>query len=95
LDIFHNFGKIPFMQYTNHFSKMIKVMGAPHLNSSQFQRMMNIIYIEASIDAIKSLDINGQDIFLKIHRMESKLKRLCNELEPEKLFKKMIELSEQ
>ena len=73
---------------------MIKVMGVPHLNSSQFQRMMNIIYLEASIDAIKSLDLNGQNIFLKIHSMEGKLKRLCNELEPDSLFKKMIELSE-
>jgi hypothetical protein len=37
------------LKYSEHFGIMVKNFGVPKLNKGQFQRMMNIVFIEGLI----------------------------------------------
>jgi hypothetical protein len=37
------------MRYTKYYSDLIKASGVPHLTTSQFQTIMNIIFLECQI----------------------------------------------
>ena len=81
------------MKYTKHFSKAIKRMGVPHLSNDQLKRLMNVVYLEAGIEAYQALGINSPTIFLKINSKKDKLKRLAKNLSPEDFLKELVRLS--
>ena len=69
-------------------------MGVPHLNSDQLTRFMNVVYLEAGIEAFQGLGINSPTIFSKINSKKDKLKRLTKDLGPEDFLKELVTLSE-
>jgi hypothetical protein len=81
------------MRYTNHFSKTIKGMGAPHLTSDQLTRFMNVVYLEAVIETYEGLRINSPTIFSQVNSKKDKLKRLTKNLSPEDFLKELVSLS--
>jgi hypothetical protein len=81
------------MKYTKHFSKTIKGMGVPHLNSDQLTRFMNVVYLEAVIETYEGLGINSPTIFSKSNNKQNKLKRLTKDLSPEDFLKELVSLS--
>lgn len=68
-------------------------MGAPHLNSDQLTRFMNVVYLEAGIEAFQGLEINSPTIFSKVNSRQDKLKRLTKNLSPEDFIKELVRLS--
>jgi len=81
------------MRYTKYFSKTIKAMGVPHLTSDQLTRLMNVVYLEAGIEAFHGLGINSPTIFSKINSKKEKLQRLTKNLSPEDFIKELVRLS--
>jgi hypothetical protein len=81
------------MKYTKYFSKAIRGMGVPHLNSHQLTRFMNVVYLEAGIEAYQGIELNSPTIFSKISSKEDNLKRLTKSLSPEDFLKELISLS--
>ena len=69
-------------------------MGVPHLNSDQLTRFLNVVYLEAGIEAFQGLGINSPTIFSKINSKKDKLKRLTKDLGPEDFLKELVMLSE-
>lgn len=71
---------------------MIRQFGAPTLEQESFQRMMNIVYLEARISAFQSIKKRNQgktDFYkydLDISKLNQELKGLTQGLEPEKLM---------
>lgn len=82
------------MIYTKYFSLAIKSKGALHLNSDQLQRMMNIVYLESSIETMEGLGIKSSPLFLKVNSNTSRLKKITKELKPEALLSEMLALSQ-
>ena len=88
------------MQYTKHFSFIVKEKGQPQLSSEQFSRMMNIIYLEGVVCGLKKVKEANKhtDQFYKydmlIFREEKRLTELTGNLKSEDLIKEMMSLSD-
>ncbi len=84
------------MQYTKHFSFIVKENGQPQLSSEQFRRMMNIVYLEGVVCGLRKVKEANKntDQFYKcdmlIFKEEKRLTELTGNLKPYMLFKEMI-----
>ena len=84
------------MQYTKQFSFIVKENGQPQLSSSQFRRMMNIIYLEGVVCGLKKVkEANKKtDQFYKydmlVFREEKRLVELTGNLKPHNLIREIM-----
>lgn len=81
------------MKYTKYFSHHIKYNGIPQLSISQFQRMMNIVFVEGSINSLPKLNGQGYSYTLESFKNQKALTELTGNLTPENLYTDMIRLS--
>ncbi len=79
------------MKYSEHFGLMVKNFGVPKLNKEQFQRMMNIIFIEGLI--VGNYDA-GSRYLEEGYRNRKALNKLTNRKTPEKLYQELIDKSD-
>lgn len=88
------------MKYTKYFGAVTKEKGQLNLATSQFQRMMNIVYLEGVIAGlIKAKDTykNTNEFHrydMLIFKQNSKLTELSGNLTPELLLQEMVRLSD-
>ena len=82
------------MKFTNYFSKTFKTHGRPQLDMHQLQRMMNIVYLESSIETMEEIGIHSSPVFTKVSNNRSKLKKITKDLSPKNLLNEMIQLSQ-
>lgn len=88
------------MKYTNYFSSVIKEQGRFNLDTCQFQRFMNIVYVEGVITGLMKIKESIKDspepykYDLLIFRQDKTLTELTGNLEPNELIMEMMELSE-
>ncbi len=82
------------MKYTHFFSLMIKTQGIPQLGVDQFQRLMNIVYLEGRISSYSLIETDHKRLFLRKFRMEKQLTDLTGNQHPNNLIQEMITLSE-
>ena len=86
------------MQYTKHFSFIVKENGQPQLSSDQFRRMMNIVYLEGVVNGLRKVKEANKntDQFYKydmlIFKEEKRLTELTGNLKPDELINEMIRL---
>jgi hypothetical protein len=83
------------MKYTKYFAKMVESYGVPQFQRDAFQRMQNIIIIEAKIKAYqevkaKFLGLPEEHKFdLRILSLSDFLKELTEDLEPNDLVEEL------
>ena len=88
------------MQYTKHFSFIVKENGQPQLSSEQFRRVMNIVFLEGVISGLRKVKESNKntDQFYKydmlIFREEKRLTELTGNIRSESLLKEMMSLSD-
>lgn len=82
------------MKYSDYFGMQIKNFGLPKLNKEQFQRMMNIAFVEGLIVGMSERGKNDTTYTWKHYRDKKSLNELTKRLPPEKLYFEMIKLSE-
>ena len=82
------------MQYIKYFSTFLKAKGAPHLNSDQMRRLLNIVVMETTIQTVADLHITGKPAFKMTENSKSSLKQLTKELAPAMLMEEMMRLSQ-
>lgn len=87
------------MQYTKHFSFIVKENGQPQLSSEQFRRWMNIIYLEGFINGLKKVkEANkGTNQFYMydsiIFKEEKRLTKITGNLKTDALLNEMLTYS--
>jgi hypothetical protein len=69
---------------------MVKNFGVPNLNKEQFQRMMNIVFIEGLI--VGNYDA-GSKYLEEGYRNRKALNKLTNRKTPENLYQELIDKS--
>lgn len=93
MDIFHKFGIYPNMRYTDYFSRYLKEFGVPKLSRKQWQRLLNIVYMETLVTATSESGERN----IKHHQTYRHTKSL-NELtglkKPYYLMQEMLKLSQ-
>ena len=82
------------MKYIKYFSTFLKVKGAPHLNSDQLRRLLNIVALETTIKNVEDLQITGSKVYKMTENSKTSLKHLTKELPPEALMEEMMRLSQ-
>ncbi len=78
------------MKYSEHFGVMVKNFGVPNLNKEQFQRMMNIVFIEGLI--VGNYDA-GNRYLKEAYRNRKSLNELTKRMTPENLYQNLIDKS--
>lgn len=81
------------MKYTKYFSHHVEYNGIPHFSILQFQRMMNIVFMEGSINSLPQLNGQGYSYTLESFKKQRVLTELTGNLTPENLYIEMIRLS--
>ena len=86
------------MKYSKYFGLITKEKGSLNLSTSQFQRLMNIVFIEGVIHGLNKAKqtYKGTELFYRydtiIFRENMKLTDLTGELKPDDLLKEMHQL---
>jgi hypothetical protein len=85
------------MRYTNYFSSLVKEQGPPHLNSDQFKRMMNIVFLEGMIAGMEKIKVKEKSQTFKydmlIFKQNQVLTQLTGNLHPSGLIREMYQMS--
>ena len=87
------------MQYSKYFGLITKENGALNLSKNQFQRLMNIVFIEGVINGMNKAkeSYKGTEKYYRydtlIFRHSMKLSDLTGNLPPERLLKEMFKLN--
>ena len=85
------------MQYTNYFSSLVREQGPPHLNTEQFRRMMNIVFLEGMIAGIEKIKVKEKSQTFKydmlIFKQNKRLAQLTGNLQPGQLIREMYQMS--
>jgi len=87
------------MKHTRYFADTTKDQGRLNVDTSQFQRMMNIIHIEGVIEGMNKIKatLNQNEAYkydMMIFKQNMQLSNLTGNLEPKLLLQEMIQLSE-
>ncbi len=82
------------MQYIKYFSNFLNAKGAPHLNSDQMRRLLNIVVMETTIKNVEDLNITGSQAYKMKENAKSSLKHLTKQLPPDQLIQEMMRLSQ-
>jgi len=87
------------MKHTRYFADTTKDQGRLNVDTSQFQRMMNIIHIEGVIEGMNKIKakLNENEAYkydMMIFKQNMQLSNLTGNLEPKLLLQEMIQLSE-
>lgn len=85
----HNFAV---MIYTKYFSGFTKQNGQPNLNPEQFRRLMNIIFVEGSIQGMNQIKGDFKNEIL-LFKQDAVLTDLTGSLTPQELVREMYLLS--
>ena len=86
------------MQCSKYFGLITKEKGKLNLNTTQFQRLMNIVFVEGVINDLDKAKqtYKGTELFYKydiiIFKENMKLTDLTGNLEPDRLLKEMHKL---
>lgn len=82
------------MKYSTYFGHILKQSGVPRLSYNQFQRMMNIVVLEAEIRGMQKMrehyTITDKTRHL-ISMRENKLSDLTRNLPPDKLMRELVQ----
>ena len=83
------------MKYTKYFSIIISSKGQPHLSDYQYQRFMNIVFVEGVIEGLQKANkqLNNRSFDILIFKYQKKLTDLTGHLKPEQLIKEMVSYS--
>ena len=83
------------MIYTRHFAGILKESGTLHISCEQWRRVMNIVYIEGSIESL--LHVRDPKLPYRfdivIFKYQRKLADLTGNLKPGDLVREMYRLS--
>ena len=83
------------MKYSKYFGLITRDKGSLNLSTAQFQRLMNIVFVEGSIDGLNKAKQTYKDTnqFYRydtiIFKESRKLSELTGNLDPDKLLKEM------
>ena len=86
------------MKYSKYFGTIIRDKGNLNLSTAQFQRLMNIVFVEGVINGLNKAKQTYKDTnqFYRydtiIFKESRKLSELTGNLEPDKLLKEMHRL---
>ncbi len=80
------------MKYTSYFADKFKRHGVPTLSYEQFARLMNIVFLEGTLQNFKSFE---REHTLGRYRIEWRLTKLTKDKEPYYLLQEMIKLSKE
>tara|TARA_R110000851_G_C13101390_1_gene568474 strand:+ start:13584 stop:13874 length:291 start_codon:yes stop_codon:yes gene_type:complete len=94
LEIFHIFGLYPNMKYSDYFSYHLKYYGIPKLNLEQYQRMMNIVFMEGYLSGLSDNPSEKIKNSAIRYRGIKSLNELTKRLPPQNLLIQMEKLSE-
>ncbi len=84
------------MRYSMYFGYRIKHYGLPFFNKEQFQRMMNIVFIEGVMSGMNQTGSFKETFHQQKRYAHTKtLNKLTKRYPPESLYKEMIRLSQQ
>jgi hypothetical protein len=87
------------MRYTSYFATVIKDNGQPKFSAYQFQRFMNIVYLEGELNGIKRIkkSLTNTSSFYKydvlLFKIEKQLTDLTGNFTPDQLLKEMLSLN--
>jgi hypothetical protein len=94
LEFFHIFGFYPAMVYCDYFSSYLNNNAVPKLSKEQWQRMLNIVYMEAIVTATSECGANAIKNYNSYRQVKS-LNQLTGRKKPYYLMLEMLKLSEQ
>jgi hypothetical protein len=86
------------MKYSKYFGAITRDKGNLNLSTEQFQRLMNIVFVEGAINGLNKAKQTYKDTnqFYRydtiIFKESRKLSELTGNLEPDKLLREMHEL---
>ena len=86
------------MKYSKYFGAITRDKGNLNLSTAQFQRLMNIVFVEGVINGLNKAKQTYKDTELfyqydmLIFKESTKLSDLTGNLEPDKLLKEMHQL---
>ncbi len=80
------------MIYTKYFSGFTKQNGQPNLSPEQFRRLMNIIFVEGSIQGMNQIKEGFKNETL-LFKQDAVLTDLTRSLTPQELVREMYLLS--
>ena len=86
------------MKYSKYFGLITRDKGGLNLSTEQFQRLMNIVFLEGSISGLNQAKETYKDTnqFYRydtiIFKESRKLSELTGNLDPDKLLKEMYQL---
>ena len=84
------------MKFTRYFAGVIKNQGIPHIDVNEYQRLFNIIALEAKLEELYKLQDKGRShntkymLDIRIHDLKTKLDRLTMENTPQNVLKYML-----
>ena len=87
------------MKYTRYIAAICKENGPPQLSTSQFRRLMNIVYAEGvkhGLTKAKNMDKDTPQFYrydVLIFKTERQLVDLTGNVTPENLLKEMYDMS--
>ena len=82
------------MKFTSYYSQLVKANGVPHLSAKEHFRLMNILYLEASMHALEKLPCEGKSLANKngeLHTLKYKLMNLTRKQSPEQVMQSMLD----
>lgn len=85
------------MKFTSYYSKVVKAQGVPHLSPKELFRLMNILFIEASMHALDKLPCEGKSQSNKneaLFKLKYQLENLTQKQPPEQILQSMVEHSQ-
>ena len=80
------------MIYTKYFSGFTKENGQPNLNPEQFRRLMNIIFVEGSIQGMNQIKGDFKNEIL-LFKQDAVLTDFTGSIPPQELVREMYLLS--
>jgi len=81
------------MKYTDHFSFYLRNYGIPQLNKVQWERLLNIVFMEALITATSECGSKAIKT-TQTYRHTKSLNELTGRKKPEHLLREMLTLSQ-
>ena len=87
------------MKFTRYFAGVIKNQGIPHIGINEYQRLFNIITLEAKLEELYRLKDKERNhnmkytLDIRIHDLKTKLDRLTMENSPQNVLKYMLSKS--
>ena len=83
------------MVYTKYFAGVLNEKGPFRINATQWKRVMNIVYLEGSIQGLRSINDPQEPhrYDMLVFRYQKKLADLTGNLKPEELMREMHRVS--